>query len=146
MADKIISIPGAKRTISALRDLGYNLNSAVADILDNSISRGEAKNIYINFNKDTVPTLIQCYLIEDLEQIVKTNITFINLDIEGGEYIVLPAMQNWLALRKPVLLLSLHPGFLLSEKHRRQIKFVRYLRRYWEQRKIFNSITRNMWN
>jgi FkbM family methyltransferase len=94
----------------------------------------------INFNKDTVPTLIQCFLIEDLEQIVKTNITFINLDIEGGEYIVLPAMQNWLALRKPVLLLSLHPGFLLSEKHRRQIKFVRYLRRYWEQRKIFNSI------
>jgi FkbM family methyltransferase len=94
----------------------------------------------INFNKDTVCTLIQCYLIEDLEQIVKTNITFINLDIEGGEYIVLPAMQNWLALRQPILLLSLHPGFLLSEKHRRQIKFVRYLRRFWEQTKIFNSI------
>ena len=52
MADKIISIPGAKRTINALRDLGYDLNSAVADILDNSISRGLAKNIYIDFNKD----------------------------------------------------------------------------------------------
>ena len=37
MAEKITSIPGAKRTISALRDLGYDLNSAVADILDNSI-------------------------------------------------------------------------------------------------------------
>lgn len=52
MADKIISIPGAKRTINALRDIGYDLNSAVADILDNSISRGRAKNIYIDFNKD----------------------------------------------------------------------------------------------
>lgn len=52
MADKITSIPGAKRTINALRDLGYDLNSAVADILDNSISRGKAKNVYIDFNKD----------------------------------------------------------------------------------------------
>jgi hypothetical protein len=52
MAEKITSIPGAKRTIHALRDLGYDLNSAVADILDNSISRGKAKNIYVDFNKD----------------------------------------------------------------------------------------------
>ena len=52
MAEKITSIPGAKRTINALRDLGYDLNSAVADLLDNSISRGNAKNIYIDFNKD----------------------------------------------------------------------------------------------
>lgn len=52
MAEKIISIPGAKRTTSALKDLGYDLNSAVADILDNSISRGEAKNIFIDFKKD----------------------------------------------------------------------------------------------
>jgi hypothetical protein len=53
MADKVTSILGAKRTINALRDLGYDLNSAVADILDNSISRGKANNIYVNFNKDT---------------------------------------------------------------------------------------------
>jgi hypothetical protein len=52
MPEKISSIPGAKRTINALRDLGYDLNSAVADILDNSISRGRAKNILIDFNKD----------------------------------------------------------------------------------------------
>jgi hypothetical protein len=52
MANKITSIPGAKRTINALRDLGYDLNSAIADILDNSISRGKAKNIYVDFNKD----------------------------------------------------------------------------------------------
>lgn len=52
MAEKLTSIPGAKRTINALRDIGYDLNSAVADILDNSITRGKAKNIFIDFNKD----------------------------------------------------------------------------------------------
>ena len=54
MADKIISIPAAGRTFAALRDLGYDLNSAVADILDNSFSRskGNADNIYIWFDYD----------------------------------------------------------------------------------------------
>ena len=52
MAQKIISIPGAKRTTSALKDLGYDINSAVADILDNSISRGGARNVFIDFKKN----------------------------------------------------------------------------------------------
>jgi hypothetical protein len=50
MAQIVTSIPGARRTFNALSDLGYDLNAAVADIIDNSISRGEAKNIYIDFN------------------------------------------------------------------------------------------------
>jgi hypothetical protein len=50
MADIITSIPGAKRTLNALSDIGYDLNAAVADIIDYSISRGKAKNIYIDFN------------------------------------------------------------------------------------------------
>jgi hypothetical protein len=53
MADRITSIPGAKRTFNALSDIGYDLNAAVADILDNSITRGKAKNIYIDFKKDS---------------------------------------------------------------------------------------------
>jgi hypothetical protein len=53
MADKITSIPGAKRTFNALSDIGYDLNAAVADILDNSITRGKAKNIFIDFKKDS---------------------------------------------------------------------------------------------
>lgn len=52
MADIITSIPGAKRTFNALSDIGYDLNAAVADIIDNSISRGKAKNIYIDFDCD----------------------------------------------------------------------------------------------
>lgn len=52
MPSKVISIPAASRTFSALRDLGYDLNSAVADIIDNSLSRGKAQNIYVYFNKN----------------------------------------------------------------------------------------------
>lgn len=52
MAKRIISIPTAARTFTALADLGYDLNSAIADILDNSISQGQAKNIHIFFFAD----------------------------------------------------------------------------------------------
>jgi len=52
MADKILSVPAAARTFHALRDLGYDLNSAIADIIDNSISRGKAKNIHVYLSKN----------------------------------------------------------------------------------------------
>ena len=58
MSQKILSIPAAKRTINALKDIGYELNSAVADIVDNSISRGKAKNIFIEFGTKYSITLI----------------------------------------------------------------------------------------
>ncbi len=64
MADKITSIPGAKRTINALRDLGYDLNSAVSDIIDNSITRGFAENIYIDFFKNN-DGCFYLYVIDD---------------------------------------------------------------------------------
>ena len=58
MSQKILSIPAAKRTINALKDIGYELNSAVADIVDNSISRGKAKNIFIEFKIDSKGKLL----------------------------------------------------------------------------------------
>jgi hypothetical protein len=42
-------IPGARRLVSSLRDLGYDFASAVADIVDNSIS-ARAKTVTINVN------------------------------------------------------------------------------------------------
>jgi hypothetical protein len=48
----IESIPNAERTFEALRSLGYDLNSSVADIVDNSITgRVRAKNISILFKR-----------------------------------------------------------------------------------------------
>ncbi len=52
MAEKVVSLPAAARTLHALRDLGYDMNSAVADVVDNSISRGRAKNIRVYFGRD----------------------------------------------------------------------------------------------
>lgn len=40
------AIPDASSMIETFRAIGYNLETAVADIIDNSISAG-AKNIYI---------------------------------------------------------------------------------------------------
>ena len=51
MAHEIIKIPPAKSMIMGLRCIGYNFSTALADIIDNSIS-AEAKNILILSNPD----------------------------------------------------------------------------------------------
>lgn len=40
MHKPIISTPGARKLISSLRDVGYDFNTAVADLVDNSITAG----------------------------------------------------------------------------------------------------------
>ena len=44
---KAEAIPDASSMIETFRAIGYNLETAIADIIDNSIS-ANAKNIYIN--------------------------------------------------------------------------------------------------
>jgi len=44
-------------------------------------------------------------------------ITFLKMDIEGGEAIVLPAIKNWIIKERPVLALSLHPPRLPDPAH-----------------------------
>ncbi|WP_341842312.1 ATP-binding protein [Chitinophaga caseinilytica] len=47
----VTSIPNAPRTFEALRSLGYDLNSSVADVIDNSISeKTGGKNIQVFFD------------------------------------------------------------------------------------------------
>ncbi len=44
-------VPAAARTIASLRDIGYELPQAVADIVDNSVSAGATEvNIYLEFD------------------------------------------------------------------------------------------------
>jgi FkbM family methyltransferase len=38
--------------------------------------------------------------------------TFIKIDIEGGEYLVLPSMAAWIKKHRPTIYLSLHPVFV----------------------------------
>lgn len=48
---EVTSIPNAFRTIEALRSLGYDLNAAVADVVDNSITPSVAsKNVSVSLN------------------------------------------------------------------------------------------------
>ena len=42
------AIPEAASMIETFRAIGYNIETAVADIIDNSISAG-AKNVWVNF-------------------------------------------------------------------------------------------------
>lgn len=44
-----------------------------------------------------------------------TDVNFVKMDIEAGEYFLIPAMQKFLKQAKPVLYLSLHPQFLREE-------------------------------
>lgn len=47
------SLPSAKNLIHALRDIGYSLETAIADVIDNSISANASTiNIYIHFDLD----------------------------------------------------------------------------------------------
>jgi hypothetical protein len=65
-------------------------------------------------------------------------IDIISLDIEGGEYICLPSMVKWFKTRKPKLLLSLHPGFLIKKSN----KFIsaKYIIRFLRQLELFKSL------
>lgn len=58
----IESIPNAPKTFEALRSLGYDLNSSIADIIDNSIS-AHSKNIKIYL--DRVNKKFRCIVIDD---------------------------------------------------------------------------------
>lgn len=51
MPKEITNTPVAIRTLRGLSDIGYTFESAVADLIDNSISQGEAKNILINYDR-----------------------------------------------------------------------------------------------
>jgi FkbM family methyltransferase len=92
----------------------------------------------VHFSVSDPKVLVETYMIDDIEKIFRKNISFINMDIEGGEYICLPSMRDWLLKRKPKLLLSLHPGFLLKRTHK--LKALNYIYRIRKQQKIFNVL------
>lgn len=51
-------VPAASRTIASLRDIGYELPQAVADLVDNSVSAG-AKNVRIDIRFDGTESWIR---------------------------------------------------------------------------------------
>ena len=49
--DDLELLPDPERTISGLRDTGYDFNTAVADIVDNSIA-ADAANVKVSVTMD----------------------------------------------------------------------------------------------
>jgi FkbM family methyltransferase len=47
-----------------------------------------------------------------LAQYAIRDVNFIKMDIEGGEYAIIPTMADWLRAQRPTLHLSLHPCYL----------------------------------
>lgn len=125
----------------SLRDKVILIHGALSDRSQTEIfGRNQRLFDEINFNSKSKSIEVMGYTIEDLQNMVDTKITFINLDIEGGEYIILPSMIKFLNENKPTLLLSLHPGFMLTNKEKNQSVLLRYFKRVLEQKKIYASI------
>jgi FkbM family methyltransferase len=58
-----------------------------------------------------------------------TDCNFIKMDIEGGELLILPSMEEYLAREKPILYLSMHPHFFQDPKSDTQ-RIIEVLRNY----------------
>lgn len=51
MSKNIVLNPSADLFIQSMRHMGYNLNTAVADVIDNSIAAGAQEYRYIFFSR-----------------------------------------------------------------------------------------------
>ena len=51
ISEDIVLLPDPERIVNGLRDTGYNFNTAIADIVDNSIS-ANATDVRIDINLD----------------------------------------------------------------------------------------------
>ncbi|WP_136799149.1 FkbM family methyltransferase [Desulfosediminicola ganghwensis] len=56
-----------------------------------------------------------------LELVGRPVFTSIKMDVEGGEFTLLPAMKSYLQQQKPALYLSLHPHLLPVDKRQQQM-------------------------
>ena len=124
--------PGFRKKVVALHGALSNTRGQIM------FTKGSKLFDDVHFSVRDPKVLVNTYLISDIEEIFQNEVTFINMDIEGGEYICLPAMRDWFVIRKPKLLLSLHPGFLLKKTNR--INPLGYFRRIIKQIRLFNSI------
>lgn len=75
---------------------------------------GDSSSSLIRTLSDDFHSVSVCILKELLSDYQIKNLSLIKVDIEGGEYLLIPAMRKYLKRHKPPLYLSLHPEFLKS--------------------------------
>ena len=73
---------------------------------------GDSRSSLLFANAKTSWTVDGVNFQEWIERNGVDDCNFIKIDIEGGEYSVLPTMTPYLRKHRPTLYLSLHPGFL----------------------------------
>jgi FkbM family methyltransferase len=72
---------------------------------------------YCTVSATTIEGLTKNYNIKD--------INFIKMDIEGGEYFIIPSISKYLQKNRPTLFLSLHPPFLQEAIQLRTLNYSR---------------------
>lgn len=75
---------------------------------------GDSSSSLIPTLSEEFHTVTVCSLKELLADYQITDVSLIKIDIEGGEYLLVPAMRKYLKKYTPPLYLSLHPEFLKS--------------------------------
>lgn len=71
---------------------------------------GDSSSSIVSTRSDKNFTEVRGITLEELNFL--KNITFIKMDIEAGEYSLIPSMREYLKSMRPTLYLSLHPQFL----------------------------------
>lgn len=84
------------------------------------------------FGQENTSWIVDGLTFEDfIERENISDCSFIKIDIEGGEYSILPTMSKYLERQRPSVYLSLHPGFLAASQssgligklHRAAVRF-----------------------
>lgn len=75
---------------------------------------GDSSSSLVRSLSDDFQTVSVSTLKELVSDYKITDLALIKMDIEGGEYLLIPSMQKYLKRYKPPLYLSLHPEFLKS--------------------------------
>ena len=111
--------PFSIKCIQGIIDLNFHLAGKIL-LFEGALSdrdeliffgRGSDHFSDIHFGVNRFDKYVEGISIESLSKRVGLDFSFINIDIEGGEFKCLPAMRAYLKSHSPDLLLSLHPGF-----------------------------------
>jgi len=148
---RVISVEPSSVGVKIIKD-SLNLNKNLKDkisLLQGCLSDSNADQFYgkksrlfndIHFINQDGGYKVKSFTIENIARQIGEPIEFIKIDIEGGEYIVLPAMRNFLVTYRPTLLISIHPGFIRGGWNNNFGKIKNIALRYVDNYKLLKSI------
>ena len=82
-----------------MSSVGGNLGQSTTSLLNNSHESNTVDVLVLQWN-------------EFINHSKTEKIDFLKIDIEGGEFSLLPAMRDYLSLHKPIVYLSIHTPFI----------------------------------